>query len=161
MKLILIRHADAENNTGRDFDRKLTEKGVMQSEELASFLKNLKIKPDRILTSPLVRAVQTAQVLQESLESEIFLEDKNLACGMTPADVCAILENECDGDECVIMVGHAPDMGVVAGYLTSMSMDCFEFKKCGCAIFNLDSPVNGGSVLQCLVSPKYLKALQV
>jgi phosphohistidine phosphatase len=60
MTLQFLRHADAEPFTGSDFSRNLTPKGNTQAANVGKFLKSRHLVPDIILTSPLVRARQTA-----------------------------------------------------------------------------------------------------
>ena len=71
MKLALIRHAEAvvlgEQGTTADFDRMLTELGRRQAAALAQALQRIGCIPGLILTSPLVRAWQTAEILAETL----------------------------------------------------------------------------------------------
>ena len=70
MVIHLLRHADAgdpEAWTGPDSVRPLSEKGRKQSKRLAEHLATIGFSVDRIITSPKIRAEQTAKVRQDSL----------------------------------------------------------------------------------------------
>ncbi|MBN2711486.1 MAG: phosphohistidine phosphatase SixA [Planctomycetes bacterium] len=155
MDLIVVRHADAEHETRPDFDRKLTLKGEKQSARIGKFLAALGVWPDRIITSPLVRARQTADLAAALLKPEKGVEvDERLACGMQPDDVYAML-HECDAGACVMIVGHEPDLSRLCSDITAMeSSYCFEMKKASVARFELERPGRGGGMLCWLVPPK-------
>lgn len=157
MQIILVRHADAENTITSDFARKLTDKGHKQSKKLARYLSEICIKADVILTSPLVRAKETAEYLNKKLSPEIFTEDETLACGMHPEDACSLIRSQPEDAGSIIMVGHEPDLSSLAAYLCGMRDSLnFKMKKCACAIFETDTAGKGKCVLNMLVSPNYL-----
>src|SRR5881275_758293 len=96
-----LRHGDAEN-TEPDFDRRLTDKGRRQSETAGQALAALGVKPEVCLTSPKVRARETAELACEPLGVEVA-EDQRLQGGSFDA-----LELGAGLDQ-VLLVGHEPD----------------------------------------------------
>lgn len=124
MELILWRHADAEDGSP-DLDRELTDKGRKQAARVADWL-NPRLSPDiRILVSPAVRAVQTAQALGRHYE--IVPE---LAPGASAEEVLAAAGWP-DATSPVMIVGHQPTLGQVAMLLLSGQAGDLTVKKGG------------------------------
>ena len=72
MEILFVRHATAEAaGRGGDAARKLTGKGVQEAKMLAGALKAMGVAPDKVLTSPLARAAQTAAILGERLGADV------------------------------------------------------------------------------------------
>ena len=129
MELLVIRHAKAEDNApGGDFERALVAKGLDQSARLGRFLKRLERRPDVVLTSPLVRARQTAETLCEAAGMPGPVVQGWLACGMDPET--AIRELVAFSDfERVAIVGHEPDLSSLIEWLLGCSGSSVEVKK--------------------------------
>jgi phosphohistidine phosphatase len=108
MVAYLLRHADAEPRTNSDHQRKLTSKGREQAERVGKFLVRCGLLPEMILTSPLVRARQTARIVAEALNNSEVIEVDWLACGMT-AETCLTELKARQRAESVLLVGHEPD----------------------------------------------------
>lgn len=124
MELILWRHADAEEGSP-DFDRELTEKGRKQAARVAGWL-TPRLSPDiRILVSPAVRAVQTAQALGRHYDVV-----PELAPGACAEDVLAAAGWP-DSSHPVMIVGHQPVLGQVAMLLLSGQAGDVTVKKAG------------------------------
>ena len=121
--LWLLRHGDAEDGSP-DAERELTEKGREQSRLAGGALKTLGVKLDACLTSPKLRAAQTAQLACEPLGVEPKFEPK-LAGG--PFDAEALAAGL--GDE-VMLVGHDPDFSAAVHSLTGAQV---RMKKGGLA----------------------------
>jgi phosphohistidine phosphatase len=83
MDLYLLRHADANTVAATDDARPLSEKGISQAKKVGRFCKEHSLKPDLILTSPVRRAAETAEIVADILKGELMTE-KWLACGMQP-----------------------------------------------------------------------------
>src|SRR5579885_3238064 len=113
MKLYLVRHGIAVEGLVRgissDAQRPLTEEGVQELKMVAQSLKRFDLKPDVIVSSPLVRAKQTAEVLLQELGGELVTSD-SLSPGVTAANVFKFLKKYADKDE-IFLVGHEPDVG--------------------------------------------------
>lgn len=152
---MLIRHADAEGEAASDFERQLTDKGRKQCRRVGRFLAEAKVRPDAILTSPMVRARQSAERVADELGcTSAVAEDGRLASGMEPDDAFAVLQDH-EGDACVALVGHEPDLSELAAALAGMiDPACIEVKKASCLLFDVERPVSGGGMLRWLVPVK-------
>ena len=106
MELLVIRHAKAEDHghPGGDGARALVAKGFEQSAKLGRLLKRVNRRPDVVLTSPLVRARQTAETLCEAAEMPGPVVQGWLACGMDPE--AAIRELVAFSDFERVGIGH-------------------------------------------------------
>lgn len=146
LELVLLRHGLAEDfsEDGLDFNRRLTEKGIRRLEKrLPNLRYMLKGKKDiRILSSPLVRARETAKILKHALkvESEIgyydFLGDGDLE------RLLYYLES-LSQEETLFAVGHEPYLSEWAEYFTK---DAHPFKKGHAASFLLR--IEEGSIME-------------
>jgi phosphohistidine phosphatase len=119
----LLRHGEAEDGSP-DAERRLTEKGERQSRAAGAALKELGIVPDACLTSPKVRAADTAKLACHELGIEYHLEPR-LAGGPFDADELAAGL----GDN-VLLVGHDPDFSMAVHGLTGAQV---RMKKGGLA----------------------------
>jgi phosphohistidine phosphatase len=110
MRLVLIRHADAAPGSP-DEARLLTAGGHEQARRLGEQLRRDGIRPDVVLSSPLVRARQTATELGFGEPEPVEL----LAPGATEDDLREAIAGR---GETVVVVGHQPDCGRIAAALT-------------------------------------------
>src|SRR5690348_4002500 len=108
MKLYLLRHgkADWPDWSQPDDERPLTKDGKEEMHRMAAFLPRLKVKPELILSSPLPRAWQTAEIVAESLGAELR-EEPSLGRSFGPLQLHKMIQHV-DRDELMI-VGHEPD----------------------------------------------------
>jgi phosphohistidine phosphatase len=112
----LVRHAIAEElphgaHPADDLYRELTRKGRKRFAALAARLKSTPCIPDQIVSSPLVRAAQTAEILRDELglnAKQVHL-DERLACGMLTLELTAVISAHAKTDRLAI-VGHEPDL---------------------------------------------------
>src|SRR5262249_31967197 len=144
MEIYLLRHGIAVERGTRgfedDFSRPLTSKGRRQLRKTAVAMKKLASKFDLILSSPLVRAKQTAEIVAKELKSTKRLRFTN---ALAPDGVVSILirqltrEKKLPGK--VLLVGHEPDMSRLISLLVTggpkMQMD---FKKGGLCKLEVD-----------------------
>ncbi len=121
--LWLLRHGDAAEGSP-DAERPLTEKGKQQSRAAGRALKKLGVKPAACLTSPKVRALDTARIACEELGIEPQLEPKLAGGPFDPEALAAGL-----GDD-VLLVGHDPDFSMAVHSLTGAQV---RMKKGGLA----------------------------
>ncbi len=132
MKLYLVRHALAEDhNPAGDAERTLTPKGRLRMAAATKGLRDLKVRPDIILTSPMRRALETATILAEELGGIRLEELRELGAGpYGPADILAALAPYTNLKE-VALVGHQPGLGELAAFmLTGSTANCsIELKK--------------------------------
>ena len=138
----LLRHGDAEDGTP-DAQRPLTEKGRGQARAVGAAMKALGVELDACLTSPKVRAADTARIACEVLGVEPQLEPK-LSGG--PFDAEALAAGL--GDD-VLLVGHDPDFSMAVHSLTGAQV---RMKKGGLA------GVDKGE-LMLLLRPRELKRI--
>src|SRR5260370_39068805 len=117
MKLCFLRHGEADwpNWNKPDDERPLTERGRKEMKRVAKFLERLKFSADSILTSPLPRASQTAEIVAERLGIELKTE-RALAHAFS-VERLRDLVAKADAD-CVMVVGHEPHFSEVIKELT-------------------------------------------
>ena len=160
--LYLVRHAIAAERGPKwpdDEKRPLTHKGMARMRLVVRGLRKLGVDVDLVLTSPLVRAAQTAEILAEGLASApkvaVF---KPLAPGATPAAVASALSPYTSARS-LALVGHEPDLGELAAWLIS-AREPMEFKKGGvCRIDVPALPPGRNGRLVWLAVPRMLRAL--
>ncbi|MEI8293333.1 MAG: phosphohistidine phosphatase SixA [bacterium] len=115
MTIYFLRHAEAEDHAASDFDRKLTPKGLQQAEKVGKFCAAHGLVPVAILSSPVTRARQTAELVASALGMEVALADW-LACGMETSTLLERLAPHA-GSDSVLVVGHEPDFSTAIGDL--------------------------------------------
>lgn len=165
MDLYLIRHADAlplgEQGVRDDADRPLSPTGHVQVRALAATLYRLQVRLDKIVSSPLLRARQTAEGLVhggKTVAPEVVLSD-DLAFGGKRRRLARFLgELGCDS---VALVGHQPDMSELAGWLVGSRAAQIEFAKAGAAYIECDEqPGKGCGTLIWLTTPDWYSESQ-
>jgi phosphohistidine phosphatase len=167
MKLYIVRHAIAvpHGTPGINEDeRALTGEGMSKMRQGAEGLRALGYIPDLILSSPLTRARQTAEVLLNTFGKGIRIE---IAPALAPSGKRQELyhdftqyEKELDS---LMIVGHQPSLGEIAGEIAFGSPEHFiELKKGGACVIDLES-VRGipkGSLVA-LLTPSILRRIMV
>ena len=139
MYLYIIRHAEAVERIpgGNDAIRALTSRGRTRFRKVGTTLKKLSIVPDLIATSPLIRAVQTAEILASSISSTCdLLVVPELAEGFSLQGLHDFLLSHADCRQ-VAIVGHEPALGCLAQELLG-SADNLSFKKGATLCLELD-----------------------
>jgi phosphohistidine phosphatase len=118
-------------------------------------MRALGIAPDLVLTSPLVRCRQTAEIVCEALGGTP-VEDPRLKPGMRLGDLeDALLDHP--GAKSPLVCGHEPDLSEIVAELTGGGM--VDFKKGGLAILDVETPRPGGGRLRALYPPAALRLL--
>lgn len=156
MELLLMRHADAVDGPGNDFARDLSETGVRQAEKMGVWLKRLDAKPDRIVSSPYPRAHQTAAMMAELLEVAAFQPDERLAPGMNAETGSALVHEFGARDGRLLLVGHAPDLALLASYLIGADNEAVAMRKGAVACLDTERTGFGGSTIKWLIHPKLM-----
>jgi len=112
-----MRHgrAEEESGDGSDASRRLTPEGEERIRNEAAGLKYMCVRPDLILASTRLRARQTAEIVAQALGSSLTLESK-LAHGCSLSNLAEVLARHLE-PESVLVVGHNPDMSLIAGSL--------------------------------------------
>jgi phosphohistidine phosphatase len=122
MRIYLVRHSEAVERLPSipDVARYLSARGRVSFREMAHRFRDAGGLPTRIFTSPLVRAVQTAEILSETVryEGEIVL-DPRLAPGFGVAQMASVLD-DCPTEREIAFVGHEPDLGGILTRLLSL-----------------------------------------
>jgi phosphohistidine phosphatase len=113
VRLFLVRHAEAAPGTPDDL-RALTPRGREQARALGTRLAADGLRPDVLVSSPLLRARETAEELGRALGVDPEA-DERLAPGATADDVLAAANGR---GETVLVVGHEPDCGEIVAALT-------------------------------------------
>jgi phosphohistidine phosphatase len=161
MDLYIIRHADAvalgERGITEDVSRPLSETGLAQARTLAAGLMKRGVVLDVVLTSPLLRARQTAEEML-----------KHWSLPAPPLQVCDALRPEGKSSKLrrflrdlqassVALVGHQPDLSRHTGYLIGKKKVRIDYAKGGVAHVGFpDRPDRKTGVLLWLVTPEWL-----
>jgi phosphohistidine phosphatase len=155
IRLHLLRHAhagDAFEWVGDDDLRPLTSKGRKQAERLGRFMCEHDIRPDVIVSSPLVRAVQTAEIVAAELGMTVR-KDPRLASGFSQRELWALLDEL--GAREPLLVGHEPDLSSLLSYLTDAPL---PMKKGALATVDLETRLGDGEGVLCWLLPPELLA---
>jgi phosphohistidine phosphatase len=146
MDLFLLRHADANTTAATDDARPLSEKGISQARRVGRFCKDHDLRPELIITSPVQRAAETAEIVAEILKGELMTEQW-LACGMQPETAMEELRGfERFGS--VMIVGHQPDFSLLAAHLLGLrDNEQIAIRKASLTQFELGAFVFGGARL--------------
>lgn len=160
MRLVIIRHAAAvpHGTPGiAEEDRPLTPEGEAKFREAARALARVFDRPDALLTSPWLRARQTAAIAGAAWKIEPK-EAKALAGG-TFEEHAALLDAY-PKDATLVIVGHEPYVsGLLARLLGVKRPERLEFKKGGVAVVDLPGALAEGGVLVAYLPPKVLRKL--
>ncbi len=162
LSLYLVRHAIAAGRGDAwpdDTLRPLTQDGIAKFRRAARGLAEIGVEVDRILSSPLVRARQTADLLASALRDDPpIVETAALVPGGAFEDIVGAV-SKCRGCAAIALVGHEPGIGDLAGRLIGASAP-LEFKKGAVCRIDFDAwpPATPGR-LRWFVSPKILKGV--
>jgi phosphohistidine phosphatase len=161
MELLIIRHAIAYPHGTAGYeedDRPLTPEGRRKFELAARGLARIVGPPDVLLTSPLPRARQTAEIAAEAWGGPSLTEEAALAAADIDAVLAAVDRHPRDAR--VAVVGHEPYVSeLLARLLGTDETDRLEFRKGGAALINLPGPAASGGRLEWYVRPKILRRL--
>ncbi len=164
MDLILVRHAIAfERDPLRwpdDSDRPLTPAGIAKFEQAARGLGRTATSVDEVLSSPFVRAMQTARILEDVAGWPQPAACEVLEPAHDPMEVISFLQKH-HADGVVALVGHEPLLGELAGALLSGPGGTAQpFKKGGAACFRSEQGLPGGIMtLRWWLPPKVARNL--
>jgi phosphohistidine phosphatase len=162
MEILIVRHGKAEERALHrgDAGRRLTPAGRRDMARVAKGIADLVPRLAVIATSPLVRAQETAAILARRYDGMNVAELSALAPGAAPAAIAEWLGDQ-PADAVIALVGHEPDLGLLASYLVSGAKRSFmPLKKAGaCLIECGGAPVPGAGQLRWMLPPKVLRAL--
>lgn len=163
MNLVIIRHGPAGNReeweaSGRDDRlRPLTPKGKKEMRQAARGLASLVPALDLLVSSPLVRAVETAEIVASEYECETETQE-SLAPEHDPAEMLPWFQAQ-PPSHTVALVGHEPHLSTLVGFLLAERKASFiELKKGGACLLELaDPPRAGRGTLQWLLTDRELR----
>ena len=152
MQLYFLRHGEADwpHWTRPDDERPLTDFGKKEVRQVAKFLNRLKVKPDLIVTSPLPRASQTAEIAAEQLKTKLR-QDEALEPGFGISEFSTVLKRH--RSKVLMLVGHEPDFSSVISALTGGFL---KLSKAGVALVDIDPETEKGRLLW-LFPPKFAR----
>jgi phosphohistidine phosphatase len=152
MLIYLLRHAEAEVLAASDHARRLTPKGDEQALRVGKFCHRQGIKPAVILSSPVTRAWQTAELVAKSLPEAELVEVRWAECGMDPWAAMDELKAYAKFPS-VMLVGHQPDLGGLAAALLGMqSVQSLRVRKALLMCIDASGgPATGAGTLQFFV----------
>jgi phosphohistidine phosphatase len=157
MEIYFLRHGDAgtaEGWKGSDAERPLSREGTARMKKEAAAIAQLRPTLDAILTSPLVRARQTAEIVAKKLHlGKALVLDERLSPGFGPAELRQILE-ERRASRGLMVVGHEPDFSrVVSACIGGGAVEC---KKGSLIRVDVDDISSLAGLLVWLLPPRVL-----
>ena len=151
MILYFLRHGDAGPTQANDDDaRELTATGVDQLRAGASIWRRLNLRPDVVLSSPLPRALQTAEIFCETSGSQPIADDR-LRPGASWGDLARAMAAHPNARR-VMFVGHEPDLSTAVAHLSGAAS--VRLRKGGLACVEFYGvPEPGGGEIAWLLDP--------
>jgi phosphohistidine phosphatase len=141
MMLYILRHAEAEpaGQRGGDAARKLTPRGRARMRAASAGLVALGLKFDAILTSPLVRAKETAEIVAEAYPDGAKPQELQALVGSVPADKAVAALAPFARNENVLAVGHEPQLSALVALLLTGTREGLQMslKKGACVALEL------------------------
>jgi phosphohistidine phosphatase len=164
MKLYLLRHGKAVEREafGREDDasRPLTNVGRERTRLVAEGMRQLGLEFDLILSSPLVRARQTAEIVAETYgATELLRFTERLADEKALVDLTSEIRSLLPQPESLLLVGHEPNLGEFVSLLLGADSPLpLRFKKAGLCCLSVESIEAGPcAVLEWLLAPRQLR----
>lgn len=164
MNLYIMRHGIAEDHTpkGDDAARKLTAKGSDKIAKAASGLRAMELAIEVILTSPVIRAAETAAIVAKEIGTSATLRKiPELTTGTSPDKVLDALA-KLKLPETVLIVGHEPTMSRLASLLLTGSSEALSIrlKEGGVIALELpDGPQKGAAQLRWILTQRQLRKM--
>jgi phosphohistidine phosphatase len=166
MELLILRHAIAFPRDAKrwpdDTERPLTMEGVKRARRAAAGLKRIATRPALVLTSPLVRARDTAAIFAQAASWPDAEESDALTPGASPEAVLEVLRRRGAKADCVAVVGHQPHLGRMLALCLrgDARSEAFELKKSAVACVRFEgTPRARQGMLTALFSPRTLRRI--
>jgi phosphohistidine phosphatase len=163
MNLFILRHGLAVElgtaGCNKDSERPLTSEGERKLWRIAKAMQALEISYDWILSSPYVRARQTAEIIAEALDLRKKLElSETLTPGGSARKLIDLLNHRTPRPEEVLLVGHEPSLSSLISLLVSGTTDAsVEMKKGGlCKLATESLECGRCATLEWLLTPKQM-----
>ena len=153
MRLLVLRHARAAppSPEGDDAARALTAEGERRFRDAARHIARLVPRPDALLTSPLLRARQTAAILAAAWGDIHPALEPVLSAGSVDR-IMAVLENH-PRDATVVLVGHEPTVSALVAGFVGAHGEAVAFEPGGAALLEVTSVSRGGGCLVWFLGP--------
>lgn len=161
MALYFLRHGDAvESNHFHDSQRPLSEAGKRDIQSVARFLRSSNASLELILSSPLVRARETAEIVRTALHLPMILTTDALISGSSLRELFAFLNSQRARN--LLLVGHEPQLSSAISVLTGGDNHFrVEMRKGSLARVETDLPVRKGhAVLSWLMTVDQMASLR-
>lgn len=161
IRLYLMRHATAEphGGPGRDAQRPLTEAGRTEARGAARGLKRLKVEPEQLITSPYLRARQTAEAVAALLAPAAALKELGSLRPESDPQATSSDLKAFKAAKSLMFFGHEPHMSAWVAWLVGgdAGMRCL-MKKASVACIEVEHlpPAKGGGLLRWLMTPKQM-----
>ena len=156
IQLHLLRHAHAGDPMkwrGPDSARPLSEKGRLQAQRIGRLLAEASSRPNAIVTSPKLRALETAQLVAAELGLDVATSD--VLAGPLDWSTLAVLLTASGNPARPLLVGHDPDFSELAA--TLVGVEDLPMRKGALIRIDLDRPIRpGAGILRWLVPPDLL-----
>jgi len=154
VKLYFLRHgkADWPEWNKPDDERPLTKEGKREMRQIGEFLRELKVSPAVSVSSPLPRALQTAEIAAEALRIDLR-EDAAVGKGFDATKLRGLIKRDPGGD--LMIVGHEPDFSTVIEALTGGRV---KLRKGGVARVDVEGERVTSGCLAWLIPPKVARA---
>jgi phosphohistidine phosphatase len=167
MQLLIVRHAIAEDRLAyassaeHDDLRPITDSGRRRMQAAAEGLRKIVSKIDVLATSPLTRAVQTAEIISAAYGNIDVIQVPALAPGIGPLELARWLSTQAD-DGTLAIVGHEPDFSQLIDWLSSgREGHGVQLKKGAACLMNCPAEIGAGACqIQWLLPPKLLQMLR-
>jgi phosphohistidine phosphatase len=163
MRLLLFRHGPSEDQDPKrwpnDDDRPLTREGVAETRRAADGLARLAGTPDHLLTSPAVRAHDTAELLHAALDDPPSLVTwRELSPGSSAAPILERVGRVAKARDLVILIGHEPTLSELTGLSAiGEAISLVHLARAGAACLEFGAKVTpGGAHLEWLLTRKQL-----
>jgi phosphohistidine phosphatase len=164
MDCVLLRHGIAVERDeweGLEADRPLTERGAKRVVQVAAGLNRLDVQPTHILSSPLIRAIETAKIVHRSLRVRSAIQIVDELLPDAPPDRFLSILHNLPPDASVLCIGHEPQLGMAASVLLSgRATTSFPLKKAGACLIELSLQAKPGrGVLRWWLTPRQLREM--
>lgn len=153
MKLLIVRHGEAEPNRDDDASRALTVRGMAQVQALWNTLHEKGVKATRIVASPYLRTQQTAQLIASFYPTVRVETDAVLLSEGDPDAVLAWLDDQPKHDG-LVLVSHMPLVAILTGMLTDCANARLAFVPGMVACLDLEVAAIAGASLRWSISPE-------
>ena len=154
MDVYILRHGKAAPPSLRipsDHDRPLTDAGRRELSRTGRALRHMGIRPDTLASSPLLRAVQTAEAISRHVGADVEIWE-DLKPETTPDETLDTIR--LSGADSIMVVGHEPHLTALISHMTSGHPIHISLKKGGLACVRL--PVLGRGALRYILTPKQM-----